>query len=184
MIKINETSIPGCFELLPNVFKDDRGIFIKTFHEEMFADSGLNIRYAEEYYSCSFHGVLRGLHFQTPPFDHFKLVYCTKGEVMDVVVDLRTGSPTFGKFETFIVNSEKGNMIQIPPGLAHGFLVLSDFAIMMYKVSTVYAKESDTGILWNSLEIPWPEKKPIISTRDSNFLPFSEFKSSFIFKGN
>lgn len=181
MIKINETSIPGCFELIPNVFKDERGIFIKTFHEDVFAENGLNIHYAEEYYSFSYRGVLRGLHFQTPPFDHFKLVYCSQGEVMDAVVDLRIGSPTYGKYQTFMVSAEKGNMIYIPPGLAHGFLVVSHSAIMMYKVSTVYVKESDTGILWNSIGIPWPEEKPIISVRDSNFLPFSDFKSPFFF---
>lgn len=109
------------------------------------------------------------------------MVYCVYGKVFDVVVDLRVGSPTFGEFETFELSAEKANMIYIPRGLAHGFYVLSEHAIMMYKVSTVYSPEHDTGILWNSVGIPLRDENPFISKRDSEFLPLKDFKSPFIY---
>lgn len=181
-VNIRKTKIPGCFEILTKIIKDERGFFIKTFHQDVFVDNGLETHFAEEYYSYSHKGVLRGLHFQLPPFDHVKLVYCISGKVLDVVVDLRIGSPTYGDFEIFELSQERANMIYIPKGLAHGFYVLSDSSIMMYKVSTIYSPEHDTGILWNSIDIPWPDENPIISERDSKFVSFAEFKSPFIFE--
>jgi dTDP-4-dehydrorhamnose 3,5-epimerase len=179
---IKETLIPGCYELQPNAFKDERGFFIKTFHRDVFEYNGLETNFVEEYYSFSHKGVLRGLHFQLPPMDHVKLVYCVYGRVLDVIVDLRVGSPTYGDFEIFELSDEQANMVYIPKGLAHGFYVLSESAIMMYKVSTVYSPEHDTGILWNSIGIPWPDEKPIISKRDSEFLAFKDFKSHFSYQ--
>jgi dTDP-4-dehydrorhamnose 3,5-epimerase len=179
--KIRQTKIPGCLEILPQKLKDKRGFFVKTFHKDMFRKYLLETDFVEEYYSFSYKRVLRGLHFQVPPMDHVKLVYCISGKVLDVVVDLRIGSPTYGEFEMFDLSSEKANMIYIPKGLAHGFYVLSDNAIMVYKVSTFYSPEHDTGILWNSVGIPWPDEKPIISKRDSEFLSFKDFKSPFFY---
>lgn len=181
-VDIGRTKIPGCLEILPKIFKDDRGLFVKTSHQDVFEERGLETHFEEEYYSLSYQGVLRGLHFQLPPMDHVKLVYCVLGKVMDVVVDLRIGSPTYGDFEIFQLSSEKANMIYIPKGLAHGFYILSDNEVMMYKVTTVYSEKHDTGILWNSAGIPWPDEKPIISKRDSEFKPFKDFKSPFIYK--
>jgi len=180
---IRQTKIPGCFELLPKLFKDERGSFVKTFHENVFKENGLETHFSEEYYSFSHKRVLRGLHFQLPLMDHVKLVYCVYGRVLDAVVDLRVGSPAYGNFETFELSAEQANMVYIPKGLAHGFYVLSEGAIMMYKVTTVYSPEHDTGILWRSANIPWPDERPIISKRDSEFIALENFKSPFIYKG-
>jgi dTDP-4-dehydrorhamnose 3,5-epimerase len=181
-MQINLTKIPGCYELLPSIFKDERGSFVKTFHEEVFQRHQLTTHFAEEYYSVSRYNVLRGLHFQLPPQDYTKIVYCLQGEVIDVVVDLRKGSPTHGKFELFNLSAENAKIIYMPPGLAHGFYVTSEIAIMCYKVSRVYSPNEDTGIFWSSLGIPWPSINPILSNRDSNFMPFSEFNSPFIYE--
>lgn len=180
-MKMNKTSIPGCYELFPVVFEDERGSFVKTFHKELFAEKGLETNYAEEYYSVSRKGVLRGLHFQTPPMEHVKLVYCVSGKIMDAVVDLRVGSPSYKKFETFDLNAETGNVLYVPSGLAHGFYVLSESAIVVYNVSTVYSPEHDAGILWGSTSIPWIDESPIVSKRDSEFVTLSDFKSPFVY---
>ncbi len=177
-----ETSIPGCYEIILNKMEDERGFFVKTVHQDIFEQNGLNIYFAEEYYSYSYQGVLRGLHFQTPPADHTKLVYCVQGEIFDAVVDLRVGSPTFGKYATFELSAERANMLYIPSGLAHGFYVLSKTAILVYNVSTVYSPEHDTGILWNSAGIPWPGERPVISKRDSGFLEMEHFDSPFSYQ--
>lgn len=178
---INSTPIPGCFEIFPKVFKDARGLFVKTFHKEIFLEHGLETEWAEEYYSISFKGVLRGLHFQLPPHDHNKLVYCPVGKVMDVVVDLRQGSPAFGQHAAFFLDAEQCNMIYIPKGLAHGFYTLTDTSIMMYKVSRVYAPEHDTGILWSSVGIAWPDHAPVMSERDKKFPAFCDFVTPFLY---
>jgi len=170
-----ELPLTGCFEIIPNLFRDERGSFVKTFHCEMFRGQGLETEWREEYYSLSRKGVLRGMHFQTPPHDHNKLVYCTAGSVLDVVVDLRRDSATFGRHAMIELNADSATMLYIPKGFAHGFYTLSDNAAMMYKVSSVYAPAHDVGILWNSLEIPWPETNPVLSARDAGFPPFSAF---------
>jgi dTDP-4-dehydrorhamnose 3,5-epimerase len=179
---LKKTLIPGCYELQPNVFRDERGLFVKTFHEDVFKENGLETHFAEEYYSFSHKRVLRGLHFQLPPMEHVKLVYCVYGRVLDTVVDLRVGSPAYGDFETFELSDEQANMVYIPKGLAHGFYVLSESAIVMYKVTTVYSPEHDTGILWNSADIPWPDEGPIVSKRDSEFIACKNFNSPFVYK--
>lgn len=180
-MEICKTKLPGCFELQPKVFKDYRGTFVKTFHEEVFSKHQLNTNFAEEYYSFSYQNVFRGLHFQIPPKEHTKMVYCVQGEVIDAVVDLRVGSPTYGEGETFSLSAEKGNIIYIPPGFAHGFFVTSETAIMMYKVSSVYSPEQDTGIHWNSVGILWPSPNPIVSKRDNEFVALSDFNSPFVY---
>jgi dTDP-4-dehydrorhamnose 3,5-epimerase len=181
MFKLLESSIPSCYQIIPRISRDKRGKFIKTFHYDFFFQHGLNTVWAEEYYSTSRKGVLRGLHFQVPPHDHTKMVYCSEGEVFDVVLDLRIGSPTFGKFESFLLSAHSANCIYIPKGLAHGFYTISSTATIHYMVETVYSPEHDKGVLWSSVDIPWPVKNPIISTRDSNFPHFSKFNSLFAF---
>src|SRR6266404_3404206 len=126
-----ETRISGCFELQPKRFVDVRGIFVKTFQKRAFEEQGLGENFEEDYYSVSERGVLRGLHFQLPPFDHNKLVYCLAGEVFDVVLDLRVGSPTFGGFETLLLSADVANMIYVPKGVAHGFCAMSSSATLM-----------------------------------------------------
>nr|MDA8101138.1 dTDP-4-dehydrorhamnose 3,5-epimerase [Nitrospiraceae bacterium] len=173
--------IPGCLELTPRVMLDERGSFVKTFHQGMFSDQGLETRFAEEYYSRSRRGVLRGLHFQMPPHDHIKMVYCVSGSVLDVVVDLRKGSPAYGRHVQIELTADKANMLYIPRGLAHGFFVTGDHAIMLYNVTTVYAPEHDSGIRWDSAGIPWPSTTPIISKRDGAFPSLADFTSPFTF---
>lgn len=180
-MKIESTAIPGCYEIQPPVFSDDRGAFIKTYHYDSFKQSGLNTDWQEEYYSISRRGVLRGLHFQLPPHDHEKLVYCTEGSVLDVIVDLRVGSPAYGKHVMIALTAEKANMLYLPRGLAHGFYVTAQSATMLYKVATQYTQTHDAGILWDSAGIEWPDKDPVLSNRDKSFSPFCDFTSPFSF---
>jgi dTDP-4-dehydrorhamnose 3,5-epimerase len=180
-VKIQGTRIPGCLELYPDILKDNRGIFVKTFQRDIFEEQGMPSQFAEEYYTYSHQGVVRGLHFQVPPMDHDKLVYCVSGTVFDAVVDLRVGSPSYGTHSIFDISAEKANMIYLPAGLAHGFLVLSASAVLMYKVTTAYSRDHDSGIMWNSAGIPWPTANPIISKRDSGFPTLAEFKSPFVY---
>jgi dTDP-4-dehydrorhamnose 3,5-epimerase len=174
-----ETAIPGCHEILADRFRDKRGAFVKTFHSDVFAQAGLNTLWREEYYSVSCARVLRGLHFQLPPHDHEKLVWCVDGEVLDAVVDLRRDSPTFGRHLLVRLNAEKANLLYLPKGLAHGFYVASGTAIMMYKVATVFAPAHDAGIRWDSAGIPWPDAAPILSPRDAGHPTLAEFQSPF-----
>ncbi|WBS02779.1 dTDP-4-dehydrorhamnose 3,5-epimerase [Pseudoduganella sp. SL102] len=176
------TSIHGCYELSPGVFRDQRGSFVKVFHEELFQARGLASHFAEDYYTLSRRGVLRGLHFQTPPHDHAKLVYCPHGAILDVALDLRLGSPTHGQHVMLELSAEKANMLYLPPGLAHGFYALSEQALVAYKVTTIHAPESDSGVHWDSAGIPWPDREPVISPRDSALVPFDRFASPFKFQ--
>lgn len=181
-VDIRDTSIPGCFELIPKVFKDERGCFTKIFHQQIFEQHGLETHYSEEYFSLSKQDVIRGMHFQLPPEECVKMVYCISGEVMDVVLDLRVGSPTYGKHEMFNLNDRLANILYIPIGLAHGFYTKSKTATMIYKVSKSYSPSYDSGIHWNSAKIPWPTKTPIISERDGEFANLDNFQSPFIYK--
>jgi dTDP-4-dehydrorhamnose 3,5-epimerase len=182
MFEFTATPLNGCYEITPNILNDDRGRFVKLFQQPEFAKFGLETNYQEEYYSVSHAGVVRGLHFQRPEMDHAKLVCCVSGEVFDVVVDLRLGSPTYAQSYSIELNAIKANCLYIPKGFAHGFAVTSGQATMIYKVSTVYSPEHDDGILWNSLDINWPITNPILSKRDGGFLPLDKFTSPFILK--
>jgi dTDP-4-dehydrorhamnose 3,5-epimerase len=181
MFALSQAAIPGCFEIAPRVLDDARGRFVKVFHRDAFAELGLSTDFAEEYYSRSHKGVVRGMHFQTPPHEHVKLVYCVQGEVFDVVLDLRRGSPTYGKAASFRLSAECGNYLYIPKGLAHGFCALTEDATMVYKVGTVYAPQHDSGVLWNSIGIDWPVDEPLVSARDAAFAPLSQFESPFVY---
>ena len=182
MFNVLPSSIPGCHEILPRVVDDERGRFVKVFHGEAFRDLGLEANFAEEYYSRSRKGVVRGMHFQLPPADHVKLVYCVEGDVFDVVSDLRVGSPTFGESATFVLSASKANLVYIPRGLAHGFCVMSEAATLVYKVTSVHSPRFDAGILWNSVGINWPVESPILSERDRGFAPLSRFDSPFVYE--
>lgn len=179
--KVRETGLPGCRELSPPASKDARGAFVKTFHAPAYAALGLNASWAEEYYSVSKKGVLRGLHFQVPPADHAKLVYCTSGAVLDAVLDLRRGSPTYGQHRLIRLSSRKRNQLYIPQGLAHGFYVTSSSATMVYKTSTVYAPDRDAGIRWDTAGIAWPDPAPLLSERDRNFPSLADFRTPFAY---
>lgn len=181
MFQVNPTAIPGCYEIQPRIFDDARGRFVKVFQRNAFSEHGLEVDFAEEYYSVSRQGVIRGMHFQNPPMDHVKIVYCVQGEVFDVVVDLRLGSPSYGKAVTLNLSADKGNYVYIPKGLAHGFCATSESATLVYKVATEYSPEHDSGILWSSIGISWPSKNPVLSDRDRGFTPLSDFKSPFVY---
>lgn len=174
-----DTSLAGCYEIQPVVRGDARGSFVKTFHKAAFEELALATDYIEQYYSVSVRGVVRGLHFQTPPGEHEKLVYCGEGTVMDVALDLRKTSKTYGCFYICTLEAEKGNMVYLPRGMAHGFCTLSDRAVMMYMVTSMYDPTHDTGILWNSVGIPWKIEHPVLSERDKNFVKFEDFDSPF-----
>jgi len=182
MFSLRETKLPGCFEVQPRIFDDDRGRFVKVFHQDEFLRLGLETNFKEEYYSHSRKGVIRGMHFQLPPSDHVKLVYCVQGDVQDVVLDLRKGSPTYGLADTIKLTAEQGNYLYIPKGLAHGFCTTSAVATLVYKVSTVYDLQHDSGVLWDSFGVEWPTLEPVISSRDTSFKSLSEFASPFLYE--
>lgn len=178
-MKIVKSKISGCFKLKPDIHKDNRGFFIKNFHSDFFIQNNLDYNFCEDYYSESCKGVLRGMHFQTPPHDHNKMVLCMSGKILDVVVDLRIGSPTYGMHDTFEIDSENAEIIYICKGLAHGFYTLSEKALVYYKVSSLYDSNSDSGIKWDSIGFDWPDKEPITSKRDQSFVSIDEFTSPF-----
>ncbi len=152
---------------------------MKTFHAEQFEDAGLPVEWREEFYSRSRKGVIRGMHFQTPPCDHEKLVYCMQGRVLDVVIDLRKQSPTFGVHVAVELDSMLGHGLMVPRGMAHGFLALTEDVLMVYKTTTVHAMENDAGIRWDSIGVDWKVDNPIVSARDMRHPTFANFESPF-----
>ena len=181
-MKIKTTSIKGVYLIKPTKFKDKRGKFFESFNEQIFKkkiDSKVN--FVQDNQSLSYKGVLRGLHFQNPPYAQAKLVSVVKGSVLDVVVDLRKESKTFGKYISEELNEYNNHQLYIPKGMAHGFLTLEDNTIFTYKCSGFYNKESEDSILWNdkSLNIKWPNFNPILSEKDGNAKKFTSFVSPF-----
>lgn len=170
--------LPGCFLLKPKKFIDQRGCFVKTFHKGQFNEYGFDMEIREEFFSISHKNVLRGMHFQLPPHDHEKLVYCPRGAVLDVLLDLRLGS-TYGQVASSKLSAENGHLIYIPKGFAHGFIALEDQTLMLYKTSTVHMPEFDFGILWDSFGFNWGVDQPIISLRDAQHIAFAKFDSPF-----
>ncbi len=178
-MELKPTSIPGCFEMRPLLRRDARGLFVKTFQAGFFREQGLNADFHEDFYTVSKKGVIRGMHFQAPPKAQDKLVWCIFGKILDVAVDLRQGSPTYGKHHTIQLSAENGNMLYIPVGLAHGFYAITEGAVVAYKVSEEYSPADDLGVRWDSLGISWPSTAAIISDRDRGFPTLAEFKSPF-----
>lgn len=176
-------ALPGCFEIRPKAFRDARGSFAKPFVASRFAAHGLPTVFAEEYYSSSQRGVVRGMHFQTPPHEHGKLVYCVRGEVLDVIVDLRRGSPTYGHHHQIRLDESHPVAVYMPAGLAHGFCALSDDATLIYKVTSEHAPAHDCGVRWDSVGVVWPVDAPIVSDRDRAFPALGDFVSPFAFDG-
>lgn len=176
---LNPLGLEGCFEILPKVISDHRGLFVKTFHQQAFEDLGIPFDFAEEYFSISQKNVLRGMHFQLPPHAYIKLVYCIEGAVLDVLLDLRKQSKTYGQTISLELSSTKRNLIYMPVGIAHGFYTQSEQATLIYKTSVGYHPESDTGILWSSFNFDWPSTTPILSARDKAHPTFAGFKNPF-----
>lgn len=182
MYIVEETKLKGCFKIIPRRFSDHRGTSVKPFHMDEFIKLGLQYNFEEDLIVTSYKNVLRGMHFQNPPYAQGKLVYCIKGNIMDVVIDIRNGSSTYGKHEVFSLTGSNNNIIYIPEGFAHGYLSLDDDSIVMYKMLSVYKPEFESGIRWDSLGINWGFENPIISERDMNFVPFEKFDSKFIYR--
>ncbi len=178
MKTVISTPIEGLFLISPFCSEDARGSFVKTFNKVAFEKERFATNFQESYYSQSQKGVIRGMHFQRPPHEHEKLVYVTDGEIIDVVLDLRKNSSTFGKAYSTILKAF-GNVVYIPKGLAHGFLTLSAKATVVYNVTTVYNPEADMGIRWNSFNFDWGITNPVVSDRDNAFPLFNTFSSPF-----
>lgn len=184
VLEFTATAITGCFEIQSTVRADERGSFVKTMYAPEFHTRNLECDFVEEYFSKSHFNVIRGMHFQLPPHDHAKLVYCPIGAVLDVVVDLRVGSPTFKRHISLELSAENAKMLYVPRGLAHGFQSLRDNTIMFYKVTSIYASSHDTGIRFDSFDAPWTAPQPIISARDLNLPALEQFQSPFLYKGD
>jgi dTDP-4-dehydrorhamnose 3,5-epimerase len=168
--------IPDVILIKPRVFEDERGFFMETYKKEEFEKTGIKGEFIQDNHSQSTYGVLRGMHFQREPYAQAKLVRCIRGKIYDVAVDLRKDEPTFGKFVTAELSEDNKYQLYIPRYCAHGFLVLSDVAEVIYKVDTVYAPEYETGLIWNDpdVNIAWPNTNPILSPKDQQLPTLKE----------
>jgi dTDP-4-dehydrorhamnose 3,5-epimerase len=178
-MKINSTPFEGLYILETINFQDNRGDFQKLFNYDFFKENGLDTDFKEFYYSVSRKNVIRGMHFQLPPFDHTKLVYVSKGRIKDVVVDIRKMSATYGQCFSIELDDTKAQYLYIPKGFAHGFLSLEDGSIVNYAQTSCYSKDCDCGIAQNSIGFDWGISSPIVSGRDLTFERLENFKSLF-----
>ncbi len=174
-----KSHIEGLIEVFPSIFPDERGIFFESYSEKKFKENRLDLKFVQDNQSFSHKGVLRGLHFQANPHGQGKLVKVSYGKALDVVVDLRKDSKTFGQHKSFILDSERHNMVYIPVGFAHGFLALED-VVLQYKCTGLYNKQSEGGIIWNDkdLNINWGIENPIVSSKDLELPTFEQLKLS------
>jgi len=182
-LKILKTSIKDLVVIEPEIFYDSRGYFFESYNQNLFIKKLGDFKFIQDNESKSPKGVLRGFHFQKPPFEQAKLVRCIQGEVLDIALDLRKNSTTYGKYEKVLLSGENKKQFFIPRGFAHAFLVLSENAIFSYKVDNVYAPQSESGVMWNdpSLLIDWviDESKLIISDKDKSLDLLTNIKSPF-----
>lgn len=182
-MRITRTPIPGMAELIVDCSEDDRGRFAKVYRQSLFSGAGLETSFVEQYYTTSAQGVIRGLHFQEPPSDHVKVVYCSSGAVVDVVVDLRVGSPVYGIPHALELSYARANALYLPQGVAHGFCTPYGPATLNYMVSTEYDPSADAGVRWDSIGFDWPVEDPILSERDRGFVALGDYASPFILGG-
>ncbi len=182
-MKVSKTNIEGLLLIEPDLFSDDRGYFFESYRKEKYAEIGLDINFVQDNISQSKKGTVRGLHYQVGDKAQGKLCQVISGKVLDVAVDIRFGSPTFGKHFAHMLNTEKKMQIWIPPGLAHGFSVLSDEAIFSYKCTNYYSKDQERTILYNDseLNIDWQVKNPVVSAKDLKAKKFNEIDKDFIY---
>ena len=187
-MKVIKTEIEGVVVIEPKVFGDHRGYFLEAYSEKEFAENVREIRFVQDNESRSHYGVIRGLHFQKPPFTQGKLVRVVKGAVLDVAVDIRKGSPTYGQHVAVLLTEENHRQFFIPQGFAHGFAVLSESAVFQYKCDNFYHPEADGGIsiLDESLGIDWGLKmeEALLSEKDTKHVKLAEFDSPFVYKEN
>ena len=184
-MKFIETAIEKVYIIEPSIFGDDRGYFLESFKLKEFEENVCPIKFIQDNESKSSKGVLRGLHFQKPPFDQAKLVRCIKGRVLDVAVDIRKGSPTYGKHVAVELTEENKRQLFVPRGFAHGFSVLSETAVFAYKLDNNYAPDYDAGLKYDDadLNIDWglSEEEVLLSEKDKNLPSFKDFDSPFKF---
>lgn len=180
-MEIKERKLTGVFEITLKPHLDPRGFFMRTFDIEIFKNAGLERIWIQENHSRSEQkGIIRGLHFQLPPFSETKLVRCINGAVLDVFVDLRKDSPTFGQWDSIELSAENKKMIFIPRGFAHGFCTMTNESEVLYKVDNFYNKEAERGLLWNDeeLKIVWPDQNHILSEKDQHNMTLKDFKNT------
>lgn len=178
-MKVVNLDIDGAFILDYGSANDLRGSFQKSFNKDGYEAAGLKMEIRESYFSVSNKDVIRGMHFQTPPVDHNKIISLISGSVVDVFIDLRKGSKTFSKVGSVRLSGFDGKTVYLPSGVAHGFLSLEDNTVVSYGVSSEYSPENDAGILWSSIDFEWPVAHPIVSERDKSFHSLVEFDSPF-----
>jgi dTDP-4-dehydrorhamnose 3,5-epimerase len=180
-LEITTTAINGLLILQPKVFTDSRGYFFESFSSAVFEKSGIVADFVQDNQSLSQKGTVRGLHFQADPFAQGKLVRVVQGAVIDVAVDIRKGSPTYGQHVAIELNGSNNTMFWVPPGFAHGFSVLEDNTIFLYKCTNLYNKQSEGGLLWNdpALNINWQVTAPVVSEKDNLLPTLSNFESPF-----
>jgi dTDP-4-dehydrorhamnose 3,5-epimerase len=178
---ISETGFAGLYVLEPRVHGDSRGFFMESYNQQTFLKAGIDITFVQDNQSRSTRGVLRGLHFQRAPYAQTKLVRVLFGSVLDVVVDLRHSEPTFGKYFSVELTSENKKQLLVPKGFAHGFVVLSEIAEVLYKCDEFYHPESDGGIHYQSVDVDWrlPSDKLVLSDKDKNLPSIRDAKFSF-----
>lgn len=178
-MNIESTAFDNLFVMNYNSFKDERGEFVKTIHKDTFVDNNLEWNFSESFYSVSHKNVFRGMHFQYSPNDHEKLVYVVKGSILDVVLDLRSDSETYGKYFTIELSDLNRKGLYIGKGFAHGFLSLENDTVVEYHTTTVQSKDSEGGVKWDSFGFDLPISDPIISLRDISFENFDVNKKYF-----
>jgi dTDP-4-dehydrorhamnose 3,5-epimerase len=181
-MEVKQYPLAGLVEFIPRVFGDDRGVFFETFSARLMAEAGASVQWVQDNQSVSKKGVLRGLHFQRPPHAQAKLVRVARGRALDVAVDLRPGSPTYGQHQLVELTTERANMLYIPVGFAHGFMALEEDTIFLYKCSDYYAPATEGGLRWDDpdLNINWgTEVKPLVSAKDEELPYFKDFDSPF-----
>jgi len=177
----HELEIDGVVLVEPKVYKDERGYFLETYKMPDFVKAGITRPFVQDNYSRSCRGVLRGLHYQKSPFAQGKMVSVIQGKIFDVAVDIRKDSPTFGRWVSATLSAGNKNMLYVPQGFAHGFLILSAVAKVLYKATNVYSPEAEAGIIWNDrdLKIDWPVKEPILAERDKKWPALNEVETGF-----
>lgn len=181
-MEIKELRLKDVFEITLNPRVDDRGFFMRTYDTKIFDGAGINKNWVQENHSKTIKkGTIRGLHFQLPPFAETKLIRCIKGEILDVFVDLRKNSETFGQWDSIILSENNFNMVLVPRGFAHGFCTLTDHCEVVYKVDNFYSPEYERGLLWNDkqLNIQWPLENPILSDKDKKNMAFNDFINQY-----
>lgn len=180
-MNIQETLIKDLIIIKPDIYEDERGYFFESYNFNKFAEHFLPIRFVQDNESLSQKGVLRGLHFQNPPYAQAKLVRAIKGAILDIVVDLRKSSESYGQHFSIQLNEKNKQMLYIPEGFAHGFVTLEDQTLFSYKCSNFYNKDAENTIIWNDpdLKIDWQVKQPILSEKDNNGIAFNAYTSQF-----